>query len=394
MATKKGPGRKPGKTKVAKKSHGLDFSQVMPPVPLPKTVKEVLRTQHILPPLGQPDFREIRITDPEPCTLGIEPINWQLEAYAAGMDEVGRRMLNCHVADNVEDAKATLRSGAGVGIDVTAYKSQGLSFDMLDAEYAGPVPDPGPLTMEKITEAMALLGRTVTGRKVRTERPLWDRVQPIMDNTSPGVEPTYQWFKDRYTKFKWTDTPVYGGKMSDYMNQNRYWFQPSSYTPNHIDDIYDRAWRRLQMKGEAKVREYCRDEVRNEGYMEWRLIFFRITGAYLAPPSMRLTGPYGWNGVSGTGILIQYHAGSDDHPWPERQEADLIAGIFIGWGCAPRFAAKAADCLYGCAQYSCIVTVSKLALANLGRALEVVGVTLTITQHPGEYLPDADKDIR
>ena len=219
----------------------------------------------------------------------------------------------------------------------------------------------------------------------------------------------------------------YGGKMRDYMRQHTYFasgdpdplrsaagrrffvlgggegnrqlayyaygMEMTQVADNWVDDVYDRKQRRA----EAKLREYCMADVLIFGdyaAVERRIIFSLLDGYPTVDVTHRLTGPYGWESGQGTGILIQYCSGSDDHPWPTRREADMISGIFVSFGCAPIYAQKAADSLFGCAQYSCIVTVSKLALRNLGHAMEVVGCALTITQHPGEYKPDSDRDIR
>lgn len=234
-----------------------------------------------------------------------------------------------------------------------------------------------------------------TGRLVEGPSYLRDIMAMAAFDTPPG---NYDEFKNRYAKG--TDTGRYRGKMSDYLRQSlsgyregqRYVFHNGHVVhENRIDDIYGRAARRFN----AKVREYCRADVMFFGdyaYIE-RMILLRMLLGY-TPHAHLLTGPYGWESGQGTGILIEYMSGSDDHPWPTRREADMISGIFVSFGCAPVYARKAADSLFGCAQYSCIVTVSKLALRNLECAMEVVGCALTITKHPGVYELDRDKDFR
>ena len=219
----------------------------------------------------------------------------------------------------------------------------------------------------------------------------------------------------------------YGGKMRDYMRQHAYFASGdpdplrsaagrrffvlgggegnrqlayyaygmalSQTADNWVDDVYDRKQRRA----EAQLREYCMADVLIFGdyaAVERRIILSLLDGYPTVDVTHRLTGPYGWESGQGTGILIQYMSGSDDHPWPTRREADMISGIFVSFGCAPVYAQKAADSLFGCGQYSCIVTVSKLALRNLECAMNVVGCALTITKHPGIYEPDGDKDFR
>jgi hypothetical protein len=219
----------------------------------------------------------------------------------------------------------------------------------------------------------------------------------------------------------------YGGKMRDYMRQHAYFASGdpdplrsaagrrffvlgggegnrqlayyaygmalSRSADNWVDDVYDRKQRRA----EAKLREYCMADVwitADYAAIERRIMFTLLDGYPTVDVTHRLTGPYGWASGQGTGILIEYMSGSDDHPWPTQREADMISGIFVSFGCAPVYAQKAADSLFGCGQYSCIVTVSKLALRNLGFAMEAVGCALTITQHPGAYPEDSNKDIR
>ena len=219
----------------------------------------------------------------------------------------------------------------------------------------------------------------------------------------------------------------YGGKMRDYMRQHAYFASGdpdplrsaagrrffvlgggegnrqlayyaygmalSQTADNWVDDVYDRKQRRA----EAQLREYCMADVLIFGdyaAVERRIILSLLDGYPTVDVTHRLTGPYGWESGQGTGILIRYCSGSDGHPWPTRREADMISGIFVSFGCAPVYAQKAADSLFGCGQYSCIVTVSKLALRNLECAMNVVGCALTITKHPGIYEPDGDKDFR
>ena len=184
-----------------------------------------------------------------------------------------------------------------------------------------------------------------------------------------------------------------GGEGNRQLAYYAYGMEMTQVADNWVDDVYDRKQRRA----EAKLREYCMADVLIFGdyaAVERRIILSLLDGYPTVDVTHRLTGPYGWESGQGTGILIRYCSGSDGHPWPTRREADMISGIFVSFGCAPVYAQKAADSLFGCGQYSCIVTVSKLALRNLECAMNVVGCALTITKHPGIYEPDGDKDFR
>lgn len=257
------------------------------------------------------------------------------------------------------------------------------------------------------------------------QREMLRHVMETVPITTPLEGETYEGFKNRYGRGG--PSRRYGGKMSDYLRQHSYFASGdanaisgaedrrfyvlgggegnrqlayyaygmalSQTADNWVDDVYDRKQRRA----EAKLREYCMADVLIFGdyaAVERRILFTMLDGYSTVDVAHRLTGPYGWESGQGTGILIEYFAGSDDHPWPTRREADMISGIFVSFGCAPVYAQKAADSLFGCAQYSCIVTVSKLALRNLECAMKVVGCALTITKHPGIYEPDRDKDFR
>ena len=270
-----------------------------------------------------------------------------------------------------------------------------------------------------------------------------EMLRDIMTTTTPEFETPVEGdiYKDFVARYAKGDTTAaerrvgfsphmgkpYGGKMRDYMRQHTYFasgdpdplrsaagrrffilgggegnrqlayyaygMEMTQVADNWVDDVYDRKQRRA----EAKLREYCMADVLIFGdyaAVERRIIFSLLDGYPTVDVTHRLTGPYGWESGQGTGILIQYCSGSDDHPWPTRREADMISGIFVSFGCAPVYAQKAADSLFGCGQYSCIVTVSKLALRNLECAMNVVGCALTITKHPGIYEPDGDKDFR
>lgn len=270
-----------------------------------------------------------------------------------------------------------------------------------------------------------------------------EMLRSVMEMTpefeTPAEGDIYKDFVDRYAKGDTTAAErrvgfsphmgkPYGGKMRDYMRQHTYFASGSAdfmrkadamrrfyvlgggegnrqlayyaygmalsqTADNWVDDVYDRKQRRA----EAKLREYCMADVLIFGdyaAIERRIMFTLLDGYPTVDVTHRLTGPYGWASGQGTGILIEYMSGSDDHPWPTQREADMISGIFVSFGCAPVYAQKAADSLFGCGQYSCIVTVSKLALRNLGFAMEAVGCALTITQHPGAYPEDSNKDIR
>lgn len=260
--------------------------------------------------------------------------------------------------------------------------------------------------------------------------------QPIVD-TPDDAGKTYEGFKDRYAKMA---SPTgrrvgkhpalgapYGGKMSDMLRQSSYHFASGSAdfmrkadamrrfyvlgggegnrqlayyaygmalsqtADNWVDDVYDQKQRRA----EAKLREYCMADVMWFGdyaAIERNILINLLIG--YTPHAHLLTGPYGQASGQGTGILIEYMSGSDDHPWPTQREADMISGIFVSYGCAPVYARKAADSLFGCGQYSCWVTVSKLALRNLTCAMEVVGCAVTITEVAERYKNDSDFDAR
>lgn len=301
------------------------------------------------------------------------------------------------------------------------------------------------------TRSEAPLGKTITQQVIEAAMARWpgrtleyvdlpdgavglrpyqrEMLQHVMETVpefeTPVEGETYEGFKNRYGRGG--PSRRYGGRMSDYLRQHSYFASGdpdplrsaagrrffvlgggegnrqlayyaygmalSQTADNWVDDVYDRKQRRA----EAKLREYCMADVLIFGdyaAIERRIIFSLLDGYPTVDVTHRLTGPYGWESGQGTGILIEYMSGSDDHPWPTRREADMISGIFVSFGCAPVYAQKAADSLFGCGQYSCIVTVSKLALRNLECAMEVVGCALTITKHPGIYEPDRDKDFR
>lgn len=269
-----------------------------------------------------------------------------------------------------------------------------------------------------------------------------EMLQHVMETTPEFETPVegdiYKDFVARYAKGDTTPgerrarfNPLmgkpYGGKMSDYLRQHSYFASGypdplrgaagrrffmlgggegnrqlayyaygmalSQTADNWVDDVYDRKQRRA----EAKLREYCMADVLIFGdyaAIERRILFTLLDGYPTVDVTHRLTGPYGQASGEGTGILIQYMSGSDDHPWPTRREADMISGIFVSYGCAPVYARKAADSLFGCGQYSCWVTVSKLALRNLTCAMEIVGCAVTITEVAARYRNDSDFDIR
>lgn len=177
--------------------------------------------------------------------------------------------------------------------------------------------------------------------------------------------------------------PTYGGKLSDYMVQLRNGSSPE----NRIDDVFDR---RLK-----KLRDYCMADVWLEAvwydeYQELELVRFLliITGRAVVHPKYRLKAPYGNDatGNRGTHISIQWRGatgialgdGTVDPPWPTRQQADMIGGLTIGWGCPEFIAKKVSDAMFGSGRYDCIVTVSEVSLRNLDNALEQMGATVVV----------------
>jgi hypothetical protein len=239
--------------------------------------------------------------------------------------------------------------------------------------------------------------------------------QPLVEQVEGD---TYEAFVDRYTK-DWS--PLYrpGGKMSDYLRQSlagfregqRYIFHNGHVVhENRIDDIYGRAARRFNQK----VREYCRQDVLIFGdyaATEMRILLTMLNGG--RPPMLALPAPYGrgpsspdWGiaiSIRYTGILPRRYVDRspvDDHPWPDRQEADMIGGAVIGFGCPDFVARRVADAMYGSGRYDCSITLSRHAIRNLQQTMEELRceVIVVCDDRHGHmrygYAPDSDRDIK
>lgn len=225
---------------------------------------------------------------------------------------------------------------------------------------------------------------------------------PFTIDRNVGKVSRYAEFVDRYAVR--TDRPRYGGTMKDMLAQSyaaglkmsgllvNYWFRQ---TPNHIDDVFNRVERKATAMQEARLREYCWADARftfaDYATTEWRIIFTAILGYPIASPHHRLTSTYGHESGQGTNITIVYNGAS---PWPTRRHADMIAGAFVGYGCAPIYAKKAGDSIYGCGEYSCDVTLSKHALENLKNTMEVLDCKVFIRRPAARYKADMPTDIR
>jgi len=260
-----------------------------------------------------------------------------------------------------------------------------------------------------------------TGRLVEGPSYLRDIMAMAAFDTPPG---SYDEFKDRYVKG--TDTGRYPGKMRDYTRQGtksfmqslagfregqRYVFHNGHVVhENRIDDIYGRAARRFNQK----VREYCRQDVLIFGdYAKIELmILMRMLLGY-TPIMAALPAPYGRKPSStdwGIAISIRYtgtlspryvdRTPVDDHPWPDRQEADMIGGAVVGFGCPEFIARRVADAMYGSGRYDCSITLSRHAINNLKQTMEELRceVIVVCDDRHGHlrygYAPDSDKDIK
>lgn len=229
-----------------------------------------------------------------------------------------------------------------------------------------------------------------TGRLV--EGPSY--LRNIMEMAAFDIYPpdNYEGFKNRYVKG--TDTGRYGGKMSDMLKQSigdmyragqRYIFHRGRVVhENRIDDIYGRAARRFNQK----VREYCRADVLIFGdyaYIE-RMILLRMLLGY-TPHAHLLKAPYGH--PRGTGISLIRNEPAD------RETADMIGGLMVGWGCPSFIARRVADCMYASGRYDCRVTLSRAALRNLLNAAMALQVVVMLTdKSPSFEKSDSDRDIR
>lgn len=255
-----------------------------------------------------------------------------------------------------------------------------------------------------------------TGRLVEGPSYLRD----IMEMAAFDIYPpdNYEAFVDRYTK-DWSPMYRHGGKMSDYLRQSlsgfregqRYIFHNGHVVhENRIDDIYGRAARRFN----AKVREYCRSDVLIFGdYAKIELmILMRMLLGY-TPIMAALPAPYGrkpsstdWGiaiSIRYTGVLSPRYVDRtpvDDHPWPDRQEADMIGGAVVGFGCPEFIARRVADAMYGSGRYDCSITLSRHAINNLQQTMEELRceVIVVCDDRHGRlrygYAPDSDKDIK
>ncbi len=159
---------------------------------------------------------------------------------------------------------------------------------------------------------------------------------------------------------------------------------------NRFDDVFDRRGRRER----EKLFAYCTEDVIWFGdfaAVEFRTILWMLNG--YAPAGPALKGPYGEG--AGTGISIRYGYGDVFAPeWPDRDEALMIAGMMIGWGCHLSTARKIADAMFGSGRYDCRVTLSQKAIDNLRNAAEALQCTVRLADQTPTFRPESKADIR
>jgi len=321
----------------------------------------------IMPPPGQPDHDEILLTAAEPCTLGygVNP--------CAEMDfDVG--LTTGRVIDYFDWERA---------VDAGTEAHKALEGDDV-------------LTVEKMQEAMARI-------------PNW--MLPVQKPT----EFTYDGFKERYTKSP--TGRAYGGTMRDLLRQSSYAFSSGSadflrkgdamrryfvlgegegnrqlayyaygmavMQDNRIDDVYNRRQRRA----EADLRRYCQADVwftADYAAME-RMILLRLLLGY-TPARHALPAPYGY--PMGTPISLQRSE------LPDRQTADMIGGLMVGWGCPTFVARRVADCMFANGRYDCRVTVSEHGMRNLFNAAMALRVIVSVADGAVYEKQDSNRDIK
>lgn len=143
----------------------------------------------------------------------------------------------------------------------------------------------------------------------------------------------------------------YGGTLKQWMRQGR------QYPAHWVDDVFDRRAK--------KMLAYCRADVliqMDYGDLELRIVLTYLYGYPVATPRHRLRAPYGReNGHTGGNAVTLIWQGADgdlfSHPWPTREEADMIGGLCVGFGCHSWIARKVADCMFASGRYDCVMTV-------------------------------------
>lgn len=194
----------------------------------------------------------------------------------------------------------------------------------------------------------------------------------------------------------------YGGKLSDYMVQMR------SRPPYWIDDVFDRRLKRLEAYCMADVR-YSEIVYANYAEVELRILMSLLCGYTVQSPHRRLRAPYGrdkgrndagialtiqWRGHTALALGGEPFDQTPDPPWPDREQAAMIAGLCAGWGCPSFILPKIADAMFASGRYDCVVTVSITGLDNLNVALQQLGAVVKVMDEQPNFRNRTDRDIR
>ena len=172
----------------------------------------------------------------------------------------------------------------------------------------------------------------------------------------------------------------YGGTLKQWMRQGR------QYPAHWVDDVFDRRAKKMlaYYRNDMMIAAFFADY----GDIELRVVLTYLYGYPVATPKHRLRAPYGRDngGMSGNAVTLVWQGQDGDwreSPWPTREEADMIGGLCVGFGCMAWIAKRVADCMYASGRYDCVMTVSINVIdTNMTSCMEQLRVNVHRTDPP------------